>query len=130
MERSYRRPNMRLGYNYLHCAVEGFFRLAYSEALEAEEAVTTTGFYARARAFFAAHGIIRADRVVTDNEANYRARNFTRALNTLAGRHQRIRPYAPRHNGNAERFNHLLVDEAPCARTYPSEQAHWEAIRV
>ena len=49
------RPN--LGYCYVHSAVDGFTRLAYSEALDDESAATALAFWARARAFFADHGI-------------------------------------------------------------------------
>ena len=42
-----------------------------------EKASTTIGSFCRARAFFAAHGVTRLVRVVTDNGANYRARTFT-----------------------------------------------------
>ena len=46
----------RPGYVYLHSAVDGFSRLAYTEALEDETAKTAIGFLFRARAWFAAHG--------------------------------------------------------------------------
>ncbi len=46
---------VRTGYVYLHSAVEGYSRLAYTEHLTDEKAVTAIGFMARARAFFAAH---------------------------------------------------------------------------
>ena len=49
----------RAGYVYLHSAVDGFSRLAYTEALPNETAATTIAFSSRARAFFAAHGITR-----------------------------------------------------------------------
>ncbi|MET7794647.1 leucine zipper domain-containing protein, partial [Micrococcus luteus] len=71
-----RGPGRRVGYTYLHSAIDGFTRLAYTEALEDEQAVTTIGFFCRARAFFAAHGIT-VDRVITDNGNNYRAADFT-----------------------------------------------------
>lgn len=92
-----------MGYTYLHSAADGFSRLAYTEALYDEKAVTTIGFFSRARAFFAAHGITRIHRVVTDNGANYRAKDFTRTVEALATKHQRIRPYTPQHNGKVER---------------------------
>lgn len=57
-----------------------------------ERASTTIGFFCRARAFFAAHGITRLVRVVTDNGASYRARAFTTTITSLASRHQRICP--------------------------------------
>ena len=125
-----RGPGARVGYTYLHSAVDGFSRLAYTEALADETATTTIGFLCRARAFFTAHGITRVHRVVTDNGANYRAKAFRRTVLSLASRHQRIRPYTPRHNGKVERFNRLLADEVLYARPYASEQARREAIEV
>ena len=125
-----RGPGARIGYTYLHSAVDGFSRLAYTEALEDETAATTISFFARARAFFTAHGITRMDRVVTDNGSNYRAKDFTRTVEALAGRHQRIRPYTPRHNGKVERFNRLMIDEVLYTRIYASEQARRHALAV
>jgi len=118
---SKRGPGRRGGYTYLHSAVDGFSRLAYTEALDDENAATTIGFFCRARAFFVAHGVTRIHRVVTDNGANYRAEDFTRTVEALASRQQRIRPYTPRHNGKLERYNRLLADEVLYARPYPSE---------
>ena len=57
----------RAGYVYLHSAVDGFSRLAYTEALADETAKTAVGFWARSQAWFAAHGITRITRVITDN---------------------------------------------------------------
>ena len=48
------------------------------------KASTTIGFFCSARAFFAAHGITRLVRVVTDNGVNYRARTFTATITSLA----------------------------------------------
>lgn len=127
---SKRGPGARVGYIYLHLAVDGFSRLAYTEALEDEKAATTIGVFCRARPFFAAHGIHQLHRVVTDNGANYRARDFTRTVTSLAGRHQRIRPYTPRHNGKVEWYNRLLANEVLYARPYASEQARRDAIGV
>ena len=76
----------RAGYVYLHSAVDGFSRLAYTEALPNETAATTIAFWSRARAFFAAHGITRLTRVVTDNGSNYRAKTFHRTVLTSAAR--------------------------------------------
>ncbi|MBO1029331.1 IS481 family transposase [Micrococcus luteus] len=126
---SKRGPGRRVGYTYLHSAIDGFTRLAYTEALEDERTVTTIGFFCRARAFFAAHGIT-VDRVITDNGNNYRAADFTAKVVSLGGRHHRIRPYTPRHNGKVERYNRLMVDEVIYARPYSSEQARREALAV
>ncbi len=81
----------RTGYVYLHSIVDGFSRLAYTEALNDEKGVTAVGFINRAKAFFAVHGIARFTRVVTDNGSCYHSAAFAR---TLTGtRHQFIRPF-------------------------------------
>jgi transposase InsO family protein len=119
---------VRAGYIYLHSIVDGFSRLAYTEALPDEKGVTAVGFINRARVFFAAHGIARFTRVVTDNGSCYRSAVFAR---TLAGmRHQFIRPYTPRHNGKVERYNRILAEEFLYAREWTSETQRAAALEV
>ena len=120
----------RAGYVYLHSAVDGFSRLAYTEHLPNETAATTIGFFHRARAFFAAHGIVRLVRVITDNGANYTAKAFTRTVTATAAHHQRIRPHTPRHNGKVERYNRILTEELLYARIWTSEAQRAAAIDV
>ena len=120
----------RAGYTYLHSALDGFTRLAYTEAHDNETAATAIGFLHRARVFFAAHGINRYTRIVTDNGSCYRARAFTRAVTSFAARHQRIRPYTPKHNGKVERYQQSLAREVLYAHPYDSETARREAIAV
>lgn len=78
--------------------------------------MTTIGFFCRARAFFAAHGITVDGLGDWDNGNNYRAADFTAKVVSLGGRHHRIRRYTPRHNGKVERYNRLMVDEVLYAR--------------
>jgi transposase InsO family protein len=118
----------RTGYVFLHSAIDGYSRLAYTEALPDEQAATAIAFMHRAKAWFAAHGITRIERIVTDNGAFYRAKAFTRAL--LGSRHQRITPYTPRHNGKAERYNRIISEEFLYARTWTSEDQRREALGV
>ncbi|MDF3144441.1 MULTISPECIES: IS481 family transposase [unclassified Streptomyces] len=118
----------RGGYVYLHSAVDGYSRLAYTEALPDEMAATAIGFLHRAHAWFAAHGITRIERIVTDNGSCYRAGAFARAL--LGSRHQRTAPYTPCHNGKVERYNRILAEEFLYARTWLSEQQRAEALKV
>ncbi|WP_053664638.1 IS481 family transposase [Streptomyces sp. MMG1121] len=118
----------RGGYVYLHSAVDGSNQLAYTEALPDEEAVTAIAFLHRARAWFAAHGIVRIERIVTDNGACYRAGTFARAM--LGARHQRITPYTPRHNGKVERYNRIIAEEFPYARRWASEDQRRDALDV
>ncbi|AFR50887.1 Transposase-like protein [Gordonia sp. KTR9] len=95
----------RRGYVYLHSAVDGHTRLAYTEALPDEKAVTAIGFLHRAHARLLAHAINRIEQIVTDNGACYRAVTFSHAL--LGEQHKRTRPYTPRHNGKVERHNRI-----------------------
>ncbi|KQW17222.1 IS481 family transposase [Streptomyces sp. Root369] len=118
----------RGGYVYLHSAVDGFSRLAYTEALPDERSATAVAFLHRARAWFAAHGITCIERVVTDNGACYRAGTFARSL--LGARHQRITPYTPRHNGKVERYNRIIAEEFLYARSWLSEDQRRDALGV
>jgi transposase InsO family protein len=108
------------GYAYLHHAVDDHSRLVYSEIHADERKDTAVGFWRRAVAFFAAHGItIRA--VMTDNGSCYRSLLWARALAAAGIRHVRTRPYRPQTNGKAERFNRTLLEEWAYATEYRSE---------
>ena len=125
-----RAHKQKVGYTYLHSIIDGFSRLAYTEALEDETAATTIAFFHRARVFFAAHGITRITRLITDNGANYTSKAFHRSTCAFIRRHQRTRIYTPRHNGKIERYQRLLTDECLYARAYESEAERREAIGV
>jgi transposase InsO family protein len=121
------RHSRRIGYRYLHSAIDGYSRLAYTEHLPDERADTTVGFWHRARAWFAAHGITRITRVITDNGNAYRSAVFARAVAT-ASRHQFTKPYTPRHNGKIERYHRILAEELLYARPFTSETDRAAAI--
>jgi len=118
----------RAGYVYLHSAVDGYSRLTYTEALGDEKATTAIGFMHRARVWFAAHGIDRIQRILTDNGSCYRAKDFVHVLH--GARHQFITPYTPRHNGKVERYHRILAEEFLYARTWTSETQRSEALKV
>ncbi|MGY4708950.1 IS481 family transposase [Mycolicibacterium sp. CBM1] len=122
------RRGTKAGYVYLHSAVDGYSRLAYTEALPDERATTAISFVHRARVWFAAHGIQHIERIVTDNGPCYRASDFSRVLH--GARHQRITPYTPRHNGKVERYNRILAEEFLYARTWTSEQQRTDALKI
>jgi transposase InsO family protein len=118
----------RARYTYLHSAIDGYSRLAYTEALPDETARTAIGFVHRACAFFAAHGITHIHRLVTDNGSCYRAGDFATVLR--GARHQRITPYTPRHNGKVERYNRILAEEFLYAHVWTSEEHRTAALAV
>jgi transposase InsO family protein len=99
----------RPGYVYLHTAIDDRSRLAYTEELADERSVTAAGFWHRAVEFFAAHGIDRVHRVLTDNGSCYRSNVFNAALGRTV--HKYTRPYRPQTNGKAERYQRTLARE-------------------
>jgi transposase InsO family protein len=114
-----------IGYAFVHSAVDAYSRLAYSEVLSDEQGVTAAGFWVRAAAFFAAHGI-DVERVLTDNRSCYRSRDFATALGTIV--HSRTRPYRPATNGKVERFNRTLLAEWAYARPWSSDGQRTRAL--
>lgn len=125
---SKRGKGRRIGYTYLHCAVDDHSRLGYIECLEDEKGTTAAAFWRRARAFFAEHGIITIHRVLTDNGSAYRSRAFNVALDEASTVHKFTKPYTPKTNGKVERFNRTLKDEWLNVRPYASEEARRAAV--
>ena len=114
----------KVGYSYVHTAIDGHTRLAYSEVLNDERGVTAGAFWQRARSFFTGHGIT-VDAVLTDNGSSYK-RAFDAALDGIEHRH--TRPRRPQTNGKVERFNRTLLDEWAYVRPYSSDAERIAAL--
>jgi transposase InsO family protein len=114
------KKDRRVGYTYLHCAVDDHSRVAYVEAHDNERAQTLVGFWERAQNWFWAKGMT-IDEVMSDNGSNFRSRDFAELLATRAIRHRRTRPYQPQANGKVERFNRTMADEFLYSHTFRSE---------
>jgi transposase InsO family protein len=100
----------RVGFDYVHSLVDDHSRLAYSEVLPDEKGTTCAAFLKRAIAYFAAHGITRIERLMTDNAWAYRW--SLRAVGAEHGIAQRfIKPHCPWQNGKVERLNRTLATE-------------------
>jgi transposase InsO family protein len=119
------RPN--LGYCYVHSAIDAHTRLAYSEALDDETAATALAFWARARTFFAGHGIT-VERVLTDNGSAYVSHAWRDEHRQLGIKHSRTRPRRPQTNGKVERLNRTLLEEWAYKRLYTSERNRRAAL--
>lgn len=117
------------GYVYLHSAIDRFSRLAHTEPLADEKGATPDAFLARAKVWFAAHGAIHLHRIVTDNGACYRSSDFARIIGGRS-RHQKSKPYTPRHNRKVERYQRTLSEELLYAREFTSEPDRAAAINV
>ena len=98
----------RIGWDYVHIAIDDCTRLAYAEVLTDEKTATVLSFLRRALAFFKRHGI-EVQRLLTDNGSAYRSKVHAIACRALSIRHLRTRPYRPQTNGKAERFIRTLL---------------------
>jgi transposase InsO family protein len=117
----------RVGYAYVHSAVDAYSRVAYSELLDDERATTCAAFWRRAQAWFADHNI-HVERVLTDNHFSYTPGPiFNTALGDIT--HSRIQPRRPQTNGKVERFNRTLLDEWAYVRVYRSDVERAAALK-
>ena len=99
-----------IGFDYVHSMVDDYSRLAYSEILPDEKGPTCAGFLSRAAAYFAARGITRIERIMTDNAFAYRY-SLRAIAADLGAKQVFIKPHCPWQNGKVERLNRTLQTE-------------------
>jgi transposase InsO family protein len=128
LERRQSRYGARVGYEYIHAAIDDHTRLAYAEIHPDERAETCAGFLRRAAAWFAAHGIV-IERVMTDNAMAYRRSHAWReALAEIGAEARFTRRYRPQTNGKAERFNRTMVEECLYAQVFDTGEQRATAL--
>jgi transposase len=89
----------RVGFDYVHAAIDDHTRLAYAEIHPDEKADTCAAFLRRAADFFTEHGIKGIERVMTDNALAYRRSLAWRDALTDVGATARFtRHYRPQTN--------------------------------
>ena len=119
----------RVGYDFVHSVVDDHSRLAYSEVLPDEKGTTCAAFLSRAAEYFAAHGITRIERVMTDNALAYRqSREMKRVVADIGAVQRFIKPHCPWQNGKVERLNRTLATEWAYRQVFSSSQARAEAL--
>jgi transposase InsO family protein len=117
----------KVGYDYVHSLVDDHSRLAYSEILADEKGVTCAGFLARAAAYFAARGIARIERVMTDNAWAYQ-HSIKGVCAEIGARQKFIKPHCPWQNGKVERLNRTLVTEWAYRQVFTSNDERTAAL--
>lgn len=68
---NHRKSHQKVGFDYVHVAVDDYTRFAYAEVLPDEKGPTCAGFLTRTAAAMAANGA-PVKRVMTDNAFAYR----------------------------------------------------------
>ncbi len=119
--------SVKIGYDYIHSLVDDHSRLAYSEVLADEKGATCAAFLDRAIGYFAAHGITRIERLMTDNAWAYR-----HSLRTVCAAHEIqqkfIKPHCPWQNGKVERLNRTLATEWAYHQTFTTNDQRTDAL--
>jgi transposase InsO family protein len=119
---AHRHKTTKIGYDYVHTAIDDHTRMAYSEIHNDEKDSTCAGFLHRALAWFAAHGI-QVRRVLTDNAMVYRhGTDWGWVCSAWQLKRRFTKPGCPWTNGKAERFNRTLLTEWAYARPWTSNQ--------
>lgn len=117
----------KVGYDYVHSLVDDHTRLAYSEVLPDEKGTTCAAFLTRAIDYFAAHGITRIERLMTDNAWAYQ-----HSLKAVCAEHdirqKFIKPHCPWQNGKVERLNRTLATEWAYRQAYTSNDERTAAL--
>ena len=116
----------RVGYRYIHTALDDRSRIAYSEILDDEQGATAAGFWKRAATWFRTIGI-EPQRVITDNGSCYKSRLWHTACAKTGTKVKKTRPYRPQTNGKVERFHRILLEEWAYIRPWRSETQRADA---
>jgi transposase InsO family protein len=108
-----------VGWEFVHVAIDDASRIAFSQILPDERAVSAVAFLTDAVAYYAGLGVT-VTRVMTDNGSCYKARAFRQICRDLGIKHIRTKPYTPETNGKAERFIQTALREWAYAKAYPT----------
>ena len=122
-----RRARGLLGYDHFEVVVDDATRLAYVAPVPDETARSASRALLDAAVWFAGRGV-RIERVLTDNGKAYTSSAFEQAVESIAARHKRTRPYRPQTNGKAERFIKTFLAEWAYGRLYRTNDERIDSL--
>jgi transposase InsO family protein len=115
------------GWEMLFVAIDDHARIGFTEMYPDEKTPAAVQFLRNAVAYYASLGV-RVERLLTDNGAAFRAKDFARACQELGVRHRFTRPYRPQTNGKAERFIQSALREWAYGFTYQHSDQRTAAL--
>jgi transposase InsO family protein len=118
-----------VGWEYVHVCIDDNSRVAFSQILPDEKAVSAVAFLSAAVACYKSLGVT-VTRVMTDNGSCYKAFDFRDACIGLGLKHVRTKPYTPKTNGKAERFIQTALREWAYAQAYPTSDRRADELPV
>ncbi len=118
-----------VGWEYVHVCIDDNSRVAFSQILPDEKAVSAVAFLSAAVAYYKSLGVT-VTRVMTDNGSCYKAFDFRDACTGLGLKHVRTKPYTPKTNGKAERFIQTALREWAYAQAYPTSDRRGEELPI
>jgi transposase len=122
---------VRLGFDFIHVAVDDHSRVTYAEILPDEKASTCAAFLHRAVTWFRERHHVVIRRVLTDNAKAYRVgTDWTWVCHALQIHRRFIKPGCPWTNGKAERFNRTMLTDWAYAQPWFSTAERTAAFDV
>lgn len=117
-----------IGWEHVHVCVDDASRIAFTDVMPDEKAVSAIAFLKGAVAYYASLGVTVA-RVMTDNGSCYKSHAFKDACRDIDIKHIRTKPYTPQTNGKAERFIKTALHEWAYARSYPNSEERAQRLQ-
>ena len=115
------------GWEMLFVAVDDHARIAFTAMHADEKTPQAVRFLHDAVAYYAGLGVT-VRRVLTDNGAAFRSRDFASACAELSIQHKFTRAYRPQTNGKAERFIQSALREWAYGWTYQNSDQRTRAL--
>ena len=94
---------IKAGWEYLFVAIDDHARIGFTDMHPDETKASAVQFLHNTVGYFRSLGV-RPKRLLTDNGASFRSKDFAKACRDLQLKHSFTRPYRPQTNGKAERF--------------------------